>query len=90
MELENGPTRIGFRKSGPFRGGGHSTADHVGFQKAAARQVFKIGSVEQPSVTPDVDALVSGAEPSAENTLRRRPKRPAQDGLVFERVFETE
>ena len=36
VELENGPTRIGFRKSSPLRGGGHSPADHVGFQEAAA------------------------------------------------------
>ena len=79
----------------PARGGGDAAAHRVLVEKAASGEVLEVGPIEQPAqavlaLAADVDAFVARAEPAAQELLRRRPQRPSEHGLVFERVFERE
>ena len=90
MEFEDRRPRIRLRQRRQLARLRHAPAQHVGLEEAAPGQVLDVRPEEQPSVPADIDALVAGAQPSAEDSLCRRTQRPAQHGFVLDPVFEVE
>ena len=88
VERQDRRARIRLRQRRQLRGRSDAAAEDVGIEEAASRQVFDVGPVEQPALTADIDPFVPRSRPAAEETLCRRPQRPAKHRFVLERVLE--